>query len=496
MSRLIQVLGIGLVLLLAACGGAGGGTRPLINSFTATPASLPVGGGSTTLAWNVTGATAVSIDQGVGAVTPVTSGSTSKSVTATTVFTLTATNAAGSVTQPVTVSVAAAPATVTVSGKVVNSSGAAVSGASVLLNGGGLFTTGADGSFSYSGVTTPYNLTVKVGSVISEYRGLTRPNPQISTSLAGVAYTGTISGNVTGPAYPLAAGDGILMGATGRAFTPGVVAANSATGAYNMPVLWSGNSTLTTDVVALRFQFSGGVFTNFVQTGKKSGVSISSGSALSGQNVALDTSVTTASTVLTYNAGAYTTGTVGGYWNLRASGGNFVLAGAVPVASGGTAKYPGDGASFYVTGNDGTGNSAILITPAVSGATNVNLPAAVALQNAVPAAGATGVSKTPTLSWSNVSGSTMYVLTVSGAGFTYRFHLTGGSSTFAFPDYSVLSAALAGATAYSWSVQSYQGSGFSPDEWTDSANPNFYNLYTTSSLTLFNSGPTAFTTVP
>jgi len=445
--------------------------------------------GSPTINWSISPSTG-SLSAATGATVSYTPPA---SVGSTTTVTLTATS--GALSDTATITVNPIP-TITVSGKVVDSSGAAVSGASVLLNGAGLFTTGADGTFTYSGVMVPYNLTVKVGSVISEYRGLTRNNPQVSTSLAGVAYTGTLSGNVTGPTYPLAAGEGIPIGATGKAFTLAPVAASNTTGAYSMSALWSGSSNLTTDVVALRYQFSGGAFSNFVQTGKKSGVSISSGSALSGQNIALDTSVTTASTVLTYTAGAYTSGTTGGYLNIKANGANFVLAGVLPVASGGTAKYPSDGASFYVMGNDGAGNSAILVTPAVAGATNVNLPAAVALKNAVPAAGATGVSKTPTLSWSNVSGSTLYVLTVSGGGFSYRFYLPGGSSTFTFPDYSMLSAALAGATAYSWSVQSYQGTGFSPDEWTDSASLNFFNLYTSNSLTLFNSAPTTFTTMP
>ena len=82
-------------------GGAGG--KPVITSFTATPASLPIGGGSTTLAWSVSGATSLSIDGGVGDVT----GQTSKavSVTATRTFTLTATNASGPSTATVDVTV-------------------------------------------------------------------------------------------------------------------------------------------------------------------------------------------------------------------------------------------------------------------------------------------------------------------------------------------------------------------------------------------------------
>jgi hypothetical protein len=69
--------------------------NPVILSFSAAPPSLPTGGGQTTLSWEVQNATGLSIDQGVGVVT-----GTSKAVTATatTIYTLTATNADGSTT--------------------------------------------------------------------------------------------------------------------------------------------------------------------------------------------------------------------------------------------------------------------------------------------------------------------------------------------------------------------------------------------------------------
>ncbi len=66
-----------------------------ITSFTASPSSLPDGGGSVTLAWTVSGATALSIDNGVGSVTPLTTGTVTPTVTATTPFTLSATNGNG-----------------------------------------------------------------------------------------------------------------------------------------------------------------------------------------------------------------------------------------------------------------------------------------------------------------------------------------------------------------------------------------------------------------
>ena len=84
--------------------------KPIINTFSATPASLTAAG-QVTLIWDVSDATSLSVDSGVGAVT-----GTSKvvSVTSSTAFTLTATNANGSSTKTVTITVASLPAPPTV----------------------------------------------------------------------------------------------------------------------------------------------------------------------------------------------------------------------------------------------------------------------------------------------------------------------------------------------------------------------------------------------
>ncbi len=80
---------------------------PSIVSFTATPTTLPPGGGAVTLSWQVTGATGLSISGDVGMVSPVTSGNLTTAIGASTTFTLTATNAAGTTTATATVTVAA-----------------------------------------------------------------------------------------------------------------------------------------------------------------------------------------------------------------------------------------------------------------------------------------------------------------------------------------------------------------------------------------------------
>jgi hypothetical protein len=87
-------------------GNGDGGSKkpPVILTFTATPSSLSAAG-SVELQWSVTGATNLEINQGVGALTPLDSGSTSVSVNATKTFTLTAKNTDGAVTSTTDVTV-------------------------------------------------------------------------------------------------------------------------------------------------------------------------------------------------------------------------------------------------------------------------------------------------------------------------------------------------------------------------------------------------------
>jgi hypothetical protein len=81
---------------------------PVVNSFDANPPSISAGG-SSTLTWNISGATSVSIDQGIGNVAL--SGSRAVAPSATTTYTLTATNASGSISATCQVMVAGTPST-------------------------------------------------------------------------------------------------------------------------------------------------------------------------------------------------------------------------------------------------------------------------------------------------------------------------------------------------------------------------------------------------
>lgn len=82
-------------------------TAPVCDAFTASPTSLPAGGGNVNLAWSTTNATAVSISPILGSVAV--DGSTTTAITATTNFVLTATNGTTTAQCPVTVTVASTP---------------------------------------------------------------------------------------------------------------------------------------------------------------------------------------------------------------------------------------------------------------------------------------------------------------------------------------------------------------------------------------------------
>jgi hypothetical protein len=83
------------------------GTPPVIMEFSSNPSTINAGGTSTLL-WNVTGATSVSIDQGIGQVNV--AGTRVLSPTKSTAYTISATNSAGAVIRSSAIIIVSAPA--------------------------------------------------------------------------------------------------------------------------------------------------------------------------------------------------------------------------------------------------------------------------------------------------------------------------------------------------------------------------------------------------
>ncbi len=244
---------------------------PTISSFTVTPDSLAAGGGSVTLNWASAGASGLSLDNGVGDVTGLISKTVN--VSASTVFTLTATNATGSTTSQASVTVATSSDRFVdeTNGLDANICSSALpcktiakamtgipSGATVYL---------ADGIFSYGvqpDVTIPDHVTLRAihpGAAVIQGRNVNaagsatingvvlgmKPNPYAAcASLSASASTGTPTLTLVG--VQLSECGGISIGGIVKAvMSPGTLAGGAYTANLNnylTPIQLSGTAEL------------------------------------------------------------------------------------------------------------------------------------------------------------------------------------------------------------------------------------------------------------
>ena len=141
--------------------------------------------------------------------------------------------------------------TITVSGFVKDADGEPVAGVSVIIKGKAPTTTNANGGFTVSNVSKPYEARVILSTEQSAivYQGLTRTDPTLLYLSAPTSWkTATISGTV-----PPAAGK-----ITKVFFVSGTMAwseiANEITGSYNLSVSWKGTvNSVTGNLYVLRY---------------------------------------------------------------------------------------------------------------------------------------------------------------------------------------------------------------------------------------------------
>jgi hypothetical protein len=225
------------------------GTLPTITSFAANPASVD-SGISSTLAWETTEATSISITPGTFTSTSA-NGSTSLSPTATTTYTLTATNSAGSTTSTATVTVNAAskptvtsftadPTTIT-SGSSSTLKWATTGATKIAITPGTFTSTSASGSTSVSPTaTTTYTLTATNSS------GATTATAKITVNAASKP---TISSFTASPTSITSGSSSTLKwattGATKIAITPGTFTSTSASGSTSVGPSATTTYTLT-----------------------------------------------------------------------------------------------------------------------------------------------------------------------------------------------------------------------------------------------------------
>jgi chitodextrinase len=243
-------------------GGGATGSVPAISSFTANPASITAGQTST-LSWNVSGATTITIDNSIGSVT----GTTSRIVTPaqTTTYTLTAANSAGSSTTKATVTVSAkqgtqpptTPALVSVIAKTssevdltwtASTDTIGVAGYQILRN-GALLNSHSGATLTYADISvaggTTYTYTIKAfdaaGNVSAASNGVPVTTPaalsQASCATPGNGvFTGCYYTNTTLSGTPVLVRTDNTINFDWRAGSPA-----SSIASENFSVQWQGN---------------------------------------------------------------------------------------------------------------------------------------------------------------------------------------------------------------------------------------------------------------
>lgn len=241
-----------------------GAQVPVITSFTANPPAITAGQ-PVTLSWNVSGATTISIDNGVGDVSTKSSITTSPSQTTT--YTLTASSAAGVSTSVVKVTVTAAsdtqppsvPSIVSVMAKsasevdlawAASTDNVGVAGYQILRNGSLLsFVGGATLSYSDTSVTqnSTYTYTVKAYDAAGNYSApsngvrVSTPAPPVAGTCpapATNAFTGCYFNNMT------LSGNPVLVRTDSQInFDWGSGAPDNSMSPYNYSARWQGNFT-------------------------------------------------------------------------------------------------------------------------------------------------------------------------------------------------------------------------------------------------------------
>jgi Carboxypeptidase regulatory-like domain len=495
-----RVLALFAVAALAACPGGGGsdaGSGPAITTFTATPNSLPTAGGPVTLAWAVTGAASLSIDHGVGAVTPLTSGSTSVQVTATTTFTLTATDSSGTSTQTAVVTVAAP---ITVSGTVTDEYGSPAPGQTVSITSGafqGSAVSDANGAFSVAGVPTPYTATVldSGGKYAVQYQGLTRADPSLFDPIVvSPPYSATVAGQLDGAAIPVPTGDR----ATVEFVSPQTGLANSSiavpvSGNFSGTVIWAGPTTTTGTLYALELHAVGGLPVDYPGYGTRSGVLLENMGTLSGQDVALSSVTTgTVSGTVTTPAGYAVTGKAMFFQPAANAVFGIVEDSSTSTSFSYTTPSISDATFTLVVTAQGTSGGSALVKKAglAANESGVALTIPPAPMLSLPVNAATGVTVTTPFSWTSFTGVYLVIFS-TGAGPSYA--VFSAATTVTIPDLSSEGFPLPASAPFTWEVY-----GFGPTTSVDSlAVPGgFINLlYLLDGYTAVSQGRT-FTTAP
>lgn len=354
-----------------------------------------------------------------------------------------------------------ASGTITVTGKVITSTLVPIPNSPVVVTGRPATTTDANGSFTVTGVTVPYDVTIavsasKLGIV---YHGLTRSDPMLVNILAlgSGPNTATVSGTLSGGGgYPEPATR------TSRAYitsTEGSASAtaNANTGAYSTTFGWTGSATLTAVLRALQWdKNAAGIPTAYTGYGEKTGVSITSGGVFAAQNIAMTaaTSQIISGTVTVPASLTLSSKSLGVTFS---AGGNFTLGTESGVGTAFTYPVPvitGTTFSVSAAATGAAGQGSVFKTGITGGTTGIAITIPTPPTQSLPVNAATGVDTTTAFSWAPVT-SSIYLVLFNGPANQPDYLVITSETTAKIPNLASLGMGLPHGIAYTWLVMGY-----------------------------------------
>jgi len=386
---------------------------------------------------------------------------------------------------------------ITVTGKVIDESSQPIPNTPVVITGHPATSTDANGSFTVTGVTTPYDVTaiLSANKIAIVYKGVTRSDPVLYFTGATLLTPNTISisGTVSGGAgYPLPVNHSnrlfVVSPEVFRSTSP-----NAATGAYSTSTGWVGATTINATLHALQWETSGGLPLTYKGYGTKTNVALTAGGTFANQDVALSaaTQSTVAGTVTLAAGLTLTSKSISlafnnlGSTNLGSDGTSATAFNfAVPNITGATIVVNAQASG----GALGSSMTTLRTTPGASGLTiTLNAPP----QPSLPVNAATGITTASQFSWTPLAGG-IYILVLTGAGTEPDYFVVTTGTTAQIPDLTAQGLGLGASKSYAWQVYSFGPFG----DMNAATGPNGL----VSALTLegwrTTSGSRAFTTAP
>jgi hypothetical protein len=392
---------------------------------------------------------------------------------------------------------------VTVTGKVINNALQPVTGVPVIVTGKASVNTDANGNFTFSGVTTPYDATVIKTAYI--YRRLTRADPTLFCVGSGSAAAN--SANVSGHIYPTSAYPEPAGRATAVALiAPEVTAYAGATGSvspapYSIAGLsWTGATTITATLYALQWdRDASNLPVSYVRYGAHPGIAITNGGTFTTVNDTMSTSpgTLTFSGSVTVPAG-YTLANK--LVILQMSGKTlFPLVMDNTTATSFSYKTPdvtGASVGLIATASMAASQSVAYTSGIASNSTSASLTLPTAPALSLPVDGAPGVKAGTQFSWNLFTGG-VQVLYFNGPTNQPDFYIMTMAASDSLPDLATAGLPLPGSATYTWLV-----GGFGPFSSIDAAAgpsgflPNGYPLLVTGSGSYAVTATRTFTTAP